>query len=135
MAVSLRIADARSRRYHRFAAGLMTLLVVGLISVCLATGSMMSLLLVLVAFVPLWLFVGYRAYKLPDASLVERAITRPDSITSLIKIITPSSKVLGIELGPQMLALRFPTEAGLDEAMAALAALAPDASVVPPLSR
>jgi len=113
----------------------MSAFVVGLTAVCIATGSMMSLLLVLIAFVPLWLFVAYRAYKLPDTSLVERAITRPDSITSLIKIITPGSKVLGIELGPQVLALRFGSEAQLDEARAALAALAPDASVVPPLSR
>ncbi|HEV7555353.1 MAG TPA: hypothetical protein VGO00_07870 [Kofleriaceae bacterium] len=133
VAARIRAADAATRRAHRLAAAGMTAIVAILIAVCCIAGAWGSLALVGVAFVPLWLFVVYRAYKLPGRELVERAITRPDSITSLLKVVTPRSRILGIELGPEMLALRFASESDLDDTRRALAALAPDASVVPPL--
>src|SRR5262249_35300001 len=90
----MRAADAATRRFHRRGAGWMTALVVGLAAACSAAGAWGSLAIVGIAFVPLWLFVVYRILKLPGPHLVERAITRPDSISSLIKLVTSRSKIL-----------------------------------------
>jgi hypothetical protein len=129
----MRAADAANRRLYKVSAGVMTAIVIALVAVCLVVGAWGSLALVAATFVPLWLFMVYRTWKLPGRHLVERAITRPDSITALIKLVTGRTRILGIELGPEMLALRFASEAELDAAQRALAALAPDATVAPPL--
>lgn len=135
VAEQLRAADTATRRIHRLGAGLMSALVIALVGVCAFTGSWGWLAVVGILFVPLWLFVVYRTWKLPGRHLVERAITRPDSITALIKVVSGRARILGIELGPEMLALRFGSEADLDAAQRALAALAPDATVAPPFDR
>jgi hypothetical protein len=129
----MRVADTTTRRIYRLGAGMMTALVIGFAAVCSATGAWGWLALVAILFVPLWLFVVYRTWKLPGRHLLERAIARPDSISALVKLATGRSWMLGIELGPEMLALRFTNEADLDTTRRALAALAPDATLTPPL--
>jgi len=133
VAASIRAADSATRRSYRLASGVMTALVIALTGVCLFVGAWGSLALVGLLFVPLWLFVLYRTWKLPGRHLVERAITRPESISAIIKLATGRSQILGLELGPEMLALRFSSEAELDTVRRALAARAPDATVAPPL--
>jgi len=135
VALSMRAADASTRRIYRLGTGFMTALVVVLVAACSLTASWGSLAVVGLLFVPLWLFVAYRTWKLPGRHLLERAITRPDSITALIKVVSGRSQILGIELGPEMLALRFASEADLETARRALAALAPDATVAPPFNQ
>jgi hypothetical protein len=132
VAHSIRAADASTRRVYRLTAGFMTALVAALVAACSLTASWGSLAVVGLLFVPLWLFVVYRTWKLPGRHLVDRAITRPESITALITVVSGRSQILGIELGPEMLSLRFASEAELETTRRALAALAPDATVAPP---
>jgi len=136
VADQLRAGYASSRRFYRAGAAGMSALTVVLTALCLATSSWASLALVGALFVPLWLFVLYRTWKQPGPELLARAIEQPEHITTILKLVTPRTRLLGIELDSgEMLALRFPSERALDETRRALAAQAPSASVVPPLDR
>jgi hypothetical protein len=134
VADQLRAGYAASRRFYRTGALAMTGLTGVMVAICLATSSWASLALVGALFVPLWLFVLYRTWRQPGPDLLERAIDAPERISTILKLVTPRTRLLGVELDSgEMLALRFATERELDGARRALAAQASNASVVPPL--
>jgi len=136
VADQLRAGYAASRRFYRLGAGAMTAFTVAMTAICIATASWASLALVGALFVPLWLFVLYRTWRQPGPELLARAIDAPESISTILKLVTPRTRLLGIELDSgEMLALRFTSERELDDARRALADQASNATLVPPLER
>jgi hypothetical protein len=136
VADQLRAGYAASRRFYRVGAGAMTALTVAMTAICLATSSWASLALVGGLFVPLWLFVLYRTWRQPGPELLARAIDTPERIATILKLVTPRTHLLGVELDSgEMLALRFGSERELDDARRALAERAENATLVPPLDK
>ena len=135
IAMQLRAGYQASRKYYRFAAGAMTGLTVAMIALCAATGSWGYLALAGAMLIPLSAYIVYRTAKLPGPDVLEAALAEPERVTTILKLVTPRTRILGVEIDGAIVPLRFETEAELDEARKQLAAKAPKATVVPPLDK
>ncbi|MCW5807973.1 MAG: hypothetical protein KIT31_36815 [Deltaproteobacteria bacterium] len=136
MVTALRASYEASRRHYRLAAVAMSALTVALAAICVATGSWTSLALVGVMFIPLWLFVGYRSMKFVGPDVVDDVLASPERVTLILKLVTPRTHVLGVELDDgRLVPLRFPDEASLEKARLYLAERSPKATISPPIDR
>jgi hypothetical protein len=133
IAMQLRAGYQASRKYYRFAAGAMTALTVAMAALCAATASWGYLALACAMLVPLTAFIVYRTAKLPGPDVLEAALAEPERVTTILKLVTPRTRILGVEIDGAILPLRFDTEAELDRARRGLAEKATKATLVPPL--
>ncbi|MEJ7597618.1 MAG: hypothetical protein WKG01_06885 [Kofleriaceae bacterium] len=130
----LRAGYESSRRFHWGSAILVAVITAGCVILELGWGEHGLTMYMALSFIPMSIFVLYRATKLPGPGLVETVIANPALVTVIFSVDNGRIKLLAIKLDDERrVTLRYKREGDLETVRRTLAKHAPDAKVSPPL--
>jgi len=133
-ATLLRAGYNASRRFHWGSAIAVTAITAGCVILVFASGEHGLPMYMALSFIPMAVFVLYRATKMPGPEVVEAIIATPERVSVIFSVDSGRIKLLAIKLDDdRRITVRIKHDSDLELVRRALAERAPEASISPPL--